>query len=169
MRIDAACEAGEYVAMIALPENGARLLLESRGERILCEGNEVRIERTYADLLSRRVTERYLWRGDRFECSREIVCAKEHIFMREEMGRALLEAAMAKDESAISALLSPEIGNVAAILDYFGEILSVRPDLPSNSSTAATAVTRDDEGLIATTYDFDFDGNGRISNIRNLE
>ena len=167
VRIDALCEAGAAVLMIALGEKEGSLLLEECGESVVCEGNEVRIEKRYADLSARRVTVRYLWRGDRFACSREIVCANEHTPTREECGRALLEAAMARDERAISALLSPEIGDAEAILDYFGEILSVRPAIGSEDRFAAAAVTRGNKGLTATIYSFDFDENGRISNIRN--
>ena len=167
VRIDAHCDEGEYVAMIALAENGADILLEECGDRIHCEGNEVRIERRYRDMLSRHATIRYLWRGDRFECSREIVCAKDHTFIREEKGLALLEAAMARDEKAISSLLSPEIGDAGAILDYFGEILSVRPALGSDDECAAATITRGSKGLVATIYAFDFDNTERISNIRN--
>lgn len=165
LRVDAKCDVGEYLLLLALREGDCALLLEEVGERIRSEGNEVRVERTYADKQARHCVTRCLWRGDRFECSREIVCANEHICMREEKGLALLEAVAAKDEKAIAALLSPEIADVGTILDYFGEILSVRPAEGVGSPTAATAITRDAKGLRGTTYDFEFDEEGRISNV----
>jgi len=167
VRLDAACEEGAYVAFFSLVDGRVNRLLEGYGDSVLCEGNEVRIERSYRDMLSRRATLRYLWQGDRFECSREIVCANEHTFIREEKGRALLEAAMARDQSGVASLLSPEIGDVDALLEYFGEILMVRPALGSDSPTAAATVTRGSKGLVATTYEFEFDEKDRIINLKN--
>ena len=169
LRVDAFCRAGDYVALLALREEGVTLLLEECGECVTCEGNEIRVERSYADALSRKTTSRYLWKGNGFECSREIVCAKEHIFIREEMGRALLEAVMAKDEKGIDDLLSPEINDPAAMIAYFGDLVALRPALDANSDTAVIAVKREGNRLVATTYDFEFDEYGRIGNVRNQE
>lgn len=166
VRVDAKCEEGDYLLLLSLIDSTCSILIEEVGDRIFSEGNEVRVERRCRDSLSRRVTTRYLWRGDRFETSREIVCANEHIFTREERGFALLEAAAAKDEGAITALLSPEIGDAGAVIDYFGAILSVRSAASPDRPTAAAAITRDAEGLVGTIYDFDFDPFGRIENIR---
>ena len=169
LRIDAFCDAGEYVALLALREEGIDLLLEECGECVVCEGNEIRVERSYADALLRKATTRYLWKGNGFECSREIVCAKEHIFIREEMGRALLEAVMAKDEKGIGALLSSEIDDPAAMIAYFGDLVALRPALDADKDTAVIAVKREGKRLVAITYDFEFDEDGRIGNVRNQE
>lgn len=157
---------GEYVALFALGESGARLLLEEIGETILCEGNEVTVERSLPDLRERKITSRYLWQGEGFSSSREIVCAKEHTFLREECGRLLLEAVLAKDEREISSLLAPEIADAKAILDYFGEIVGVRPSPFSESSTAYATVKDEGAALRATLYDFDLNEEGKIVNIR---
>ena len=165
----AATEEGAYLALVSLEESGARLLLEETGDSILCEGNEVTVTRFYDDLRARRATIRYLWKGTDFDCSREIVCAKEHPFIREECGRMLLEAVVAKDEKEIERLLSPEIADAKGVLDYFGEIDGARPSPFSDSPTAYSTIKRQGTELLATLYDFDFDEQGRISNIRCLD
>ena len=160
---------GEYLALFALGGSGAKLLLEEAGDRILCEGNEVTVERAYHDLRERKSTLRYLWQGETFSSSREIVCTKDHTFLREECGRLLLEAVLAKDEREIKNLLSPEIADPRGILDYFGEIDGVRPSPFSESPTAYATVRRQGPILRATLYDFDLDHEGKIANVRCLD
>ena len=167
--IHAVTAEGDYLALFAVRKGAFRLLLEESGESISCIGNEVTVTKSLADLCSRRIVSRYLWRGEAFSCSREITCAKEHSFIREEMGRSLLEAVLAGDRDGIAGLLSPEIANADAILDYFGEIIAVRPALFEESRTAVAALRKRGNDLFATVYDFDFDGRGRISNIRCLD
>lgn len=169
VKLSASCPEGEYLAMIALSKSSARLLLETFGESILCRGNEVVVKRRYDDLRQRTVTTAYLWQGDGFKCSKMIKCANDHTFRQEEMGRLLLEAVLAEDEEAVKNLLSPEIADASAVTDYFGNILSVRKPLFAKSPTAIAALTRREKELVAVTYDFEFDGAGRIQNIRSDE
>ena len=169
VKLSASCPEGEYLAMISLSKGSARLLLETCGESILCRGNEVTVKRSYDDLLKRTVTTTYLWQGDGFNCSKMIKCANDHTFKQEEIGRMLLESVVIGDENVIKDLLSPEIADASAVTDYFGKILSVRKPLFAKSPTAIAALTRRGKELVAVTYDFEFDGAGRIQNIRSDE
>ena len=169
LRIDAKCDVGEYLSMLALREGGCAPLLEEVGDRILSEGNLVRIERQYEDTLRRHATTEYLWRGDRFDRSAEIRYEAPRDLIREERGFALLEAVAARDIEGIEALLAPEIRDAEGILGYFGEVIAVRPATGTDSPTAAATITRDDKGLRGRIYDFDFDESGRIRNVRNEE
>ena len=169
LQIRAEAEAGEYLLMLSVGKEGATKLLETCGESVLCEGNEVRTTRTLDDLLGRRLSLRYLWRGDHFESSREITCANAHPFIRELSGRALLEAVYAGDEKEILSLVSAEIGDTSSLIDYFGEIVSVRPDPFSESPTAFGAVKREASRLAGITYDFEIDREGKIENITSNE
>ena len=162
----ARCEEGEYILLAALEEGGGRVLLERSGEKITCLENEVTVEKTLPDRRLRRITERCVWRGSFFECSRKIVCTREHSFIREEMGRLLIEAVIAKDEESIRSLLSPDISDVRAIEEYFGEIRAPRDPLFPSSPTAVAALKPNGKNLRAVLYDFDFDEEGKISNIR---
>ena len=166
VKVSALCPEGEYLAMIALHTGAARLLLEDFGESVSCRGNEVTVRRRYADLMARERTSTYLWQGEGFAPSHVYVCANDHSFKQEEMGRLLLEAALAKDKTAASALLSPEVADADALFDYFGPILAVEPPLFESSPTAVAALCREGEGLVATLYDFDFDSRGKIKNVR---
>ena len=160
---------GRYMALIALAEGDIRLLMQDCGEEILCAGNEITVTRRFDDLCMRTVTTRYTWRGDAFDLSRVVVCGRSYTPIREEMGRALLEAVVAKDEEGTLALLSDDITDARMIYDYFGTILSVEAPDPSAPPTAASAIIKKDGSLAISTYDFDFDPNGRIENIRCLE
>ena len=163
--VRARCEEGEYLLLAALGENGGRVLLERCGEKITCVENEVTIVKNCDDLRKRRITERCVWRGDSFDCSREIVCTHDHPFIREVMGRLLLEAVSAKDEASIRELLSPEVEDVQAILDYFGEIHALRAPLSPPSPTAYAVLKKKGRYLRGMIYQFDFDESGNISNI----
>ena len=169
VEVSADCPEGRYLMMIALSEGHTRLLLEDYGESILCRGNEVTVKRALNDRRGRIVATRYLWQGEAFVSSREIVCTRAHPFIREEMGLLLLESVIARDESSLRELLSPEIDDVRMVEDYFGEILSVEPPLSPVSPTAVTAITRREEGIVALTYDFDFTSSGLIENIRTVD
>lgn len=163
------CEEGRYIALFALGQNGTRLLLENYGDEVDGEGNEVTVRRALPDLLGREITTRYLWRGDRFEHTRTIRYTREPSRRREETGRFLLEAVLARDEEEILRLLSPELASPATLFDYFGEILRLRPAPPSAGPTAYALVKREGEIKVCVTYDFDLDTEGRIANICCLE
>lgn len=165
LSLRARTESGEYLALLSLGET-PRLLLEDYGDSVTCSGNDVTVVRRLSDLRHRKVVTRYLWRGNGFDRSREIICADAHPFIREEMGRLLLEAALAEDEDAVKELLSPDLADPRALLDYFGPLTEVRPPLLTDSPTAYAALKRTPEGVVATVYDFDFDEEGRITNVR---
>ena len=164
--ISAYCDEGQYLAMIALSDREAKMLLEDRGESIHCHGNEVKVRRALHDSRERMITTLYLWQGEGFQSSREIICAKEHTFIREEMGRHLLECVLARDENSALELLSPELSDAKMIFDYFGEITSVTSPLMTISPTAVAAIRIHEGRKTASVYDFDFDADGRISNVR---
>ena len=166
LSMQASCKEGSYLLILSLGAEEPNVLLECSGESIVCRGNEVTVRKKYDDLCLRSVTRRYLWQGKGFDRSQEIVCANQHSFMREQSGRLLLEAVFAEDESAANALLSPEIAEYAAIKEYFGKIVRLVPALFSDSPTAYAALKRNGERWIATTYDFDFDAQGLVTNIR---
>ncbi|HCU55732.1 MAG TPA: hypothetical protein DIC18_00175 [Clostridiales bacterium] len=169
LNLRARCEKGEYIALFSAGTSGAKLLMEACGEEVICEGNEVTIHTLLSDLLGRKVTSRYLWNGDGFTCSREIVCTKEHTFLREEATRLLLEAVFARDKERLNALLAPAVRDARAVLDYFGVIKEVRPAFFANSPTAMGVVRQEGERLIATAYDVDLNEEGLIENIRCLD
>ena len=161
----AKCDEGEYVAILSVTSGGANLLLEEMGESVTAAGNEITVRRRFDDLARRTALTRALWQGNGFRYSREIVCAQEHTFIREQSGRELLEAAYAKDESSIAAMLSPEMGDATAILDYFGEIVALRAPLFSASPTAYAAIKRKGDDLVGVTYDLVLNESGKIINI----
>ena len=161
----AKCDEGEYVAILSVAESGTKLLLEEVGEHVSAAGNEITLRRRFDDLARRTVLTRCIWQGNGFRYSREIVCAREHTFIREQSGRELLEAAYAKDESSIAAMLSPEMGDASAILDYFGEIVALRAPLFSASPTAYAAIKRKGDDLVGMTYDLVLNESGKIINI----
>ena len=165
--INARCADGQYLAIIALAKGRARLLLEEVGD-ILCRGNEVTVKRCFDDLCGREATTRYVWRGSDFDLSREFTRTHAISFRREEMGRALLEAVIAKDDDALGELLSPEIAT-SQIYDYFGEVLSVETPYSPAPPTAVDAILRSEGQTVSVTFDFDFDISGRIENVRRLE
>lgn len=169
VEITASCPAGRYLAMISLSSGSVKLLLEECGEEILCRGNEVRVRRTLSDRRGRSIESIYTWQGADFSLSRKIDYTKEVAFSREEMGRELLECVIARDDAAISDILSPDIADPRAIYDYFGEILSVETPLYRSSPTAVTAILKKEDRYVAETYDFDYDDRGLIENIRCLE
>ena len=168
VELSAKCAAGEYIAMIALEKGNAQLLLEDYGETVTCRGNEVTVVSRYRDLRARTVNTTYLWQGEGFRPSRTVVCAKDHPFIREVMGRLLVESVIARDEDAMRELLSPEAMDMEAIFDYFGEVTEVMP-CSAPGDTAVAVLKREGEELLYVTYDFDFDAAGKIENIRNLE
>ena len=167
VEIDAQCAFGRYIAILSVAEGGA-LLLEDYGDSVLCRGNEVTIVRSYPDLRGRTITTRHLWQGRHFDTTREIACQREPSFRPEDMGRELLEAVIAQDDS-MTGLLSPEMANERMIRDYFGEVLWIEEPLSPSSPTAVTAICKREEGVVALTYDFDFNEKGRIDNIRCLD
>ena len=160
----AGTDRGEYVILFSLAET-PRVLLERYGDEITCTGNEVTVICNLGDLRARRITERCLWNGQTCDCSREIVCTKDHPLIREEAGRLLLEAVLAEDEEEIRKLLSPSIRDAKAILRFFDKITQVRPVPRGGSPTAIAAVHRKGEELTGVTYDFEFDADGLIENI----
>lgn len=163
------CADGNYIALFAVGEKGVRLLLEDCGEEVKEEGNEVTVRRTLPDLLGREITSAYLWRGDSFSLSRRIEYTKEHVARREEAGRLLIEAVIAKDEEAIRTLLSPDLNDPTAILDYFGEVLLFRPAPRSEGKEAWEVVKQEGEIKVAVTYLFELDAQGLIANVRCLD
>ena len=169
VELTASCPAGRYLAMISLSKGVVKLLLEEVGESILCRGNEVKVRRTLSDRRGRSIESVYTWEGAGFSLSRDIRYTREIAIPREETGRELLECVIARDDAALSAILSPEIGDPRALYDYFGEILSVETPLFPVSPGAVTAILRRDGRYIAATYDFDYDERGLVENIRPLD
>ena len=168
MEVRAQCAEGSFIAILSFGE-GVSLLMQEAGQSVLCHGNEITVKKTYPDLCGREVTTTYLWRGRDFTSSRTITYANDPAPMKEAMGRLLLEGVIAKDEDAVKRLLSPEIADARAVFDYFGEIAAVENPFLGSSPTAVCALTKQQDGFNAVTYDFDFDGSGRITNIRRPE
>lgn len=168
VELTAECAAGKYIAMVALGRGHAKLLLEDYGETVTCRGNEVTVVRRYNDLRARTVTVTYLWQGDGFLPSRNVVCTKDHPLIRERMGRLLIESVIAGDEESMRELLSPEAMDAEAMEEFLGEVTEVLP-CSAPSETAVAVLKKEGEDLIGVTYDFDFDKAGRIENVRCLE
>ena len=169
VRLSADCAQGKYIAILSLAKGSARLLLEDYGETVTCRGNEVIVARRYPDLRARVVTATYLWQGDGFLPSRNVVCSKDHPFIREDMGRLLIESVITRDEDAMKGLLSPEAMDASAIFDYFGEVTEVASSRAAPTDTAVSVIKKEGDHLVGATYDFDFDAAGRIENIRCLD
>lgn len=169
LEIRATSERMEYISFLAVTAGGATLLLEEVGEKITCVGNEVTVVRTFPDLRGRKRINRYLWRGEAFESSREYLCANAQSFIREEAGRLLLEAVIAGDEEDTKTLLSPDLTSFAALRSYFGEPIALLPPGADDPPTALLAEYREKECVREVLYDFDFDSEGKITNIRREE
>jgi len=169
LSVRAACFGGEYIAFFSLGEKGYRLLLEDYGDEVICLGNEVTVTKECSDLKKRQIISHHLWRGDHFDCSREYVCANVQSFIKEQSGRLLLEALLAADEQDALSYLAPDLKDLPALRRYFGSYQAVRAPLFEASPTAV-AIERREEGVLrALLYDFDFDSQGMIRNIRCAE
>ena len=166
VEVTADCPEGRYLLLFSLTKGNARILLEECGESVICRGNEVTVRRTLSDLRRREITSHYTWKGEGFICSREVLCGREVMVGRENIGRLLLESAIAEDLPAMRDLLSPE-NEAETVLAYFGEIIAVDP-LPPDPPTAVTVIAKREGQKRYVTYDFDVDGRGRIENIRTL-
>ena len=163
------CAEGHYLAVLSLDKRASKVLLEVSGESVTTEGNEVCVLSRLEDIRCRRVTSRYLWRGSYFEESyHNVECTNAHPFIREECGRLLLEAVAARDEGEISRLVTSDIGDPAALYEYFGDILVVRTPLFTSSPTAVAVQKNTPNGVVAILYDFAFEGD-KIKNIICLE
>lgn len=160
---------GKYIAMISLAKGDARLLLEDYGESVTCQGNEVIVKRRLRDLCEREVTATYLWRGEWFSVSREVILHSRPVPDEKNVGRLLLESVIAKDGKALCDLLTHDIADENAVFDYFGEVLGVETPSCESSPAAVAALIRKGEKTVGVIYDFDLDGEGRICNVRCLD
>ncbi len=160
---------GKYIAMISLSRGEARLLLEDHGESITCQGNEVIVKKRFRDLCEREVTATYLWGGESFSVSREIILHSRPTPNENNVGRLLLESVIARDGKALCSLLSPDVADENAVFDYFGEVFSVEDPPYGAVKSAVAALTRKGEKTVGVIYDFDLDGEGRICNVRCLD
>ena len=166
VEVTADCPEGRYLLLFSLTKGNAKLLLEECGESVICHGNEVTVRRSLPDLRGREITIRYVWKGEGFTSSREVVCTRD-LPVGENIGRLLLESVIAGDLLSLRELLSPE-NDVETVLAYFGEICSVEPPLSPDHTTAVTVIARREGRKVYVTYDFDLDPSGRVENIRIL-
>lgn len=168
LNLRAKANGGDYIALIAMPREGAKLLLEGAGE-IETSGNDVLIKEPLSDERKRVRTSRYFWQGASFALtSRTFERGATPVFNEKNAGRLLLEAVAADDSEDILSYLAPEIADEKEIERYFGSFDIIRAPLFSPSQTAVAVQKRLPDRTACVTYDFSFEG-GKITNIINEE